>query len=148
MNPIDRLRQWLRHRRTVRLTLGAVPLPTLIPDAERSLKEIYSIHTKKGYKLHVFWEVLLLDADRERYKMQFFPVAPSPQDCLAIANKGRHVIRFMPVVAVPEELDSIVKGLGGKKTFELEFTTDLGLMSREGLEAIGALAKGAHRRPV
>jgi hypothetical protein len=138
----ERFQQWLLRRRTVRLTLGAVPLPTLLPDAEAGLKEIYSLHTKKGYKLQVHWEVLILNADRDRYKMQFFPVAPSPQDCLAIANKGRHIIRFMPVVADPEELDKVVKGLGGKKTFELEFKTDLGLMSREGLQSLGVLSEG------
>ena len=142
MGLLDRFRQWRLRHKAVRLTLGAVPLPTLIPDAEAGLREIYSIHTKKGYKLQVFWEVLILNADREHYKMQFFPVAPSPQDCLAIANKGRHIIRFMPVVADPEELDRVIKGLGGKKTFELEFRSDLGLMSREGLQSIGVLSEG------
>jgi hypothetical protein len=139
MGLIDRLRLWRTRRRTVRITLGAVPLPTLIPDAERGLQEIYSIHTRKGYRLHVFWELLILSADKERYRVQFFPIAPSPQECLAVASKGRHIIRFMPVVADTKELDAIYKGLGAKRTFELEFRTDLGLMSRDGLRAVGAL---------
>jgi hypothetical protein len=66
---------------------------------------------------------------------------PSPQDCLAIANRGRHIIRFMPVVGDPEELDAVYKGLAGKETFEIEFRTDMGMMSREGLRSIGALPR-------
>jgi hypothetical protein len=142
MGLLDRLRLWLTRRRTIRLTLGAVPLPTLIPDAEKGLREIYSIHTKKGYRLHVFWEVLVLSADKETYKVQFFPIASSPQECLAIATRGRHIIRFMPVVAHPDELEAVYEGLNRKKTFEMEFRTDLGLMSKEGLRAVGALPKG------
>jgi hypothetical protein len=142
MGLIDRFRDWRLRGKTVRLTLGAVPLPTLIPEAEAGLKEIYSLHTKKGYKLTKFWEVLLIRADGEQFRMQFFPVVPSPQDCLAIANKGRHIIRFMPVVADPAELDTVYKGLAGKETFEAEFKTDPALMSREGLRAIGSVPSG------
>jgi hypothetical protein len=119
-----------------------VPLPTLIPDAAAGLKDIYSIHTKKGYKLTTFWDVLLIRADADTYEMQFFPIVGSPQDCLAIAHKGKHVIRFMPVVADPSELDNIYRGLSGKKTFQAEFKTDPALMSREGLQAIGAMPAG------
>ena len=45
----------------------------------------------------------------------------------------------MPVVGDPKELDQIYKGLAGKETFELVFRTDMGMMSDEGLKAIGAL---------
>ncbi len=141
MGLLSRFRFWLSRRKTIRITLGAVPLPTLIPDAARNLKEIYSIHTKKGYKLAVFWDVLILKSDKETFSMQFFPVVSSPQDCLAIANRGKHIVRFMPVVGDPQELDAVYKGLAGKKTFEVEFHTDMGMMSREGLRSIGALSK-------
>ena len=139
MGLLERFRMWRLRKGTVRLTLGAVPLPSLIPDAEAGLKKIYSAHTKRGYKLYRFWEVLLLKADKESFSVQFFPLVSSPQDCLAIANRGRHVIRFMPLVGDPGELDRIYKGLAGKKTFELTFRTDTGMMSKEGLKAIGAL---------
>jgi hypothetical protein len=141
MGLLDRLKLWRFGRKNLRLTLGAVPLPSIIPDAEAGLKEIYSIHTKKGYRLAKFWEVLVLSADKETYSMQFFPIVGSPQDCLAIARRGRHIIRFMPIVGNPEELDRIYKGLAGKETFELTFRTDMGMMSRNGLRSIGALSK-------
>ena len=141
MGLLDRFRHWRLQRKTVRLTIGAVPLPTLLPDAEESLKEIYSIQTKKGYKLVKFWEVLIIRADREHYSVQFFPIAPSPDDALAIAVKGTHVIRYMPVVTDVKELDRIQKGLASKETFELTFETDLGMMSRPALESIGVLDK-------
>ena len=119
--------------------MGAVPLPTLIPDAEKALGEIYSNHTKKGYRLFRFWEVLIMKADKETFSVQFFPLVPQPDSCLAIANKGRHVIRFTPIVGDLRELERIQKGLDGKDTFELTFKTDMGMMSREGLKSIGAL---------
>lgn len=135
----ERIRLWRLRRRTVRLTMGAVPLPTLIPDAEKALQEIYTVHTKKGYRLFRFWEVLIMKADTETFSVQFFPLVPKPDSCLAIANKGRHVIRFTPIVGDLRELERIQKGLVGKETFELTFKTDMGMMSREGLESIGAL---------
>ncbi len=141
MGLLDRYRQWRLRRKTVRLTLGAVPLPTLLPDAEESLKEIFSIQTKKGYKLVRFWEVLIIRADREHYSVQFFPIAPDPNDALAIAVKGSHIIKYMPVVSDIKELDRIQKGLASKRTFELTFDTELGMMSRPALESIGVLDK-------
>ena len=63
MGLLDRIRLWRQRRKHIRITLGAVPLPTLIPDAEAGLAVIYSMHTKKGYKLFRFWEVLVLRAD-------------------------------------------------------------------------------------
>jgi hypothetical protein len=137
MNPLNRLRVWLRRRRLPRLTLGAIPLPVLIPDAERSLKEIYDNQRKKGFKVTVFWEVLVLSADKENYKMQFYPVTGTTQDCLALGLKGRHVVRFIPIVPDAEEQDVLQKSLTGTKTFELTFRTEPTLMSREGLVAIG-----------
>ncbi|UCC93953.1 MAG: hypothetical protein JSW25_04615, partial [Thermoplasmata archaeon] len=62
MGLLDRFRHWRLSKKTVRLTLGAVPLPVLIPDAEQGLNEIYSVH--KRYKLIRYWEVLILKADR------------------------------------------------------------------------------------
>ena len=141
MGFLKRFRQWRLERKTVRLTLGAVPLPTLIPDAEEGLKEIYSIQTKKGYKLVRFWEVLIIGADRKQYSVQFFPIAPDPRDALAIAVKGSHVITYMPVVTDMDKLDKIQKGLAAKKTFEMTLETELGMMSRHGLESIGVLDK-------
>lgn len=141
MGLLKRFRLWRLERKTLRLTLGAVPLPTLIPDAEEGLKEIYSIQTKKGYKLVRFWEVLIIGADREQYSVQFFPIAPEPNDALAIAVKGSHVIKYMPVVSDMEKLDRIQKGLAAKKTFEMTLDTELGMMSRHGLESIGVLDK-------
>ena len=141
MGLLKRFRQWRLERKTLRLTLGAVPLPTLIPDAEEGLKEIYSIQTKKGYKLVRFWEVLIIGADREQYSVQFFPIAPDPRDALAIAVKGSHVITYMPVVTDMDKLDKIQKGLAARKTFEMTLKTELGMMSRHGLESIGVLDK-------
>jgi len=141
MGLLKRFRLWRLERKTVRLTLGAVPLPTLIPDAEEGLKEIYSIQTKKGYKLVRFWEVLIIGADRKQYSVQFFPIAPDPRDALAIAVKGSHVITYMPVVTDMDKLDKIQKGLAAKKTFEMTLETELGMMSRHGLESIGVLDK-------
>lgn len=141
MGLLDRFRHWRLARKTVRLTLGAVPLPTLLPDAEEGLKEIFSIQTKKGYKLVRFWEVLIIRADREQYSVQFFPIAPDPNEALAIAVKGSHIIKYMPVVSDIKELDRIQKGLASKRTFELTFETELGMMSRQALESIGVLDK-------
>jgi len=137
MGLIDRFRHWRLLRRTVRLTLGAVPLPVLIPDAEEGLREIYSVH--KGYRLIRYWEVLILKADREEYRMQFFPIVPKPEACLAIAQKRNHIIRFLPVVADVKELDAIQNGLKAGKTFEMTFQTDPGMMSQEGLISIGVI---------
>ena len=141
MGLLKRFRLWRLERKTLRLTLGAVPLPTLIPDAEEGLKEIYSIQTKKGYKLVRFWEVLIIGADRDHYSVQFFPIAPDPNEALAIAVKGSHIIKYMPVVSDMVKLDRIQKGLAAKKTFELTLDTELGMMSRHALESIGVLDK-------
>jgi hypothetical protein len=137
MGLLDRFRHWRVSRKTVRLTLGAVPLPALIPDAEKGLKEVYSLH--KGYRFVRYWEVLILKADRDEYRMQFFPIVPKPDACLAVAQKGNHIIRFLPVVGDPEELEGIQEGLKEGKTFEMTFQTDPGMMSQEGLISIGVI---------
>ena len=137
MGLIDRFRHWRLSKKTIRLTLGAVPLPVLIPDAEKGLREIYSVH--KGYRLVRYWEVLILKADREEYRMQFFPIVPKPEACLAIAHKGNHIIRFLPVVGDIQDLDAIQTGLKAGKTFEMTFQTDPGMMSQEGLISIGVI---------
>ncbi len=146
MGLLDRFRFWRAGKRSVRLTLGAVPLPTLMPDAEASLKEIYHTHSRKGYRLHRYWEVLIIKADREEYRMQFFPIATEPDDCLAVAVKGNHVIRFVPLVVDKREMARLQEGMASRKTFELTFGTELGMMSREGLESIGVL--DADKAPV
>ncbi len=112
-------------------------MPTLIPDAEEGLREIYSVN--KGYRLMRFWEVLLLKADREEYRMQFFPIVADPEACLAIAQKRNHIIRFLPVVGDAKELEAIQQGLKAGKTFEMTFVTDPGMMSQEGLISIGVI---------
>jgi hypothetical protein len=137
MGLIDRFKHWRLSRKTVKLTLGAVPLPTLIPDAERGLKEIYAVH--KGYRVVRYWEVLILKADRDEYRMQFFPIVPDPEACLAIAHKRNHIIRFLPVVGDSKELEAIQTGLKTGKTFEMTFQTDPGMMSQEGLISIGVI---------
>ncbi|UCC94031.1 MAG: hypothetical protein JSW25_05050 [Thermoplasmata archaeon] len=121
----------------MRLTLGAVPLPTLIPDAERGLNEVYAMH--KRYKVVRYWEVLILKADRFEYRMQFFPLVPKPEACLAIAHKRNHIIRFLPVVGDADELQGVQDGLKEGKTFEMTFQTDPGMMSQEGLISIGVI---------
>jgi hypothetical protein len=121
----------------VKLTLGAVPLPALIPDAEQGLREIYSIH--KRYRLIRYWEVLILKADRDEFRMQFFPIVPEPEACFAIAHKGKHIIRFLPVVGNAKELEDVHSGLEAGKTFEMTFRTDAGMMSQEGLISIGVI---------
>lgn len=146
MSPVERIRRWWLRRRTIKLTLGAVPLPTLIPDAEASLKEIYHTHSRKGYRLHRYWEVLIIKADREEYRMQFFPISPEPDDCLAVAVKGNHIIRFVPLVVDKGEMARLQEGMSSRRTFELTFGTELGMMSREGLESIGVL--DADKAPV
>jgi hypothetical protein len=137
MGLMDRFKHWRLSRKTVRLTLGAVPLPTLIPDAEKGLQEIFSLH--KGYRFVRFWEVLILKADRDQYSMQFFPVVPKPEACIAIAQKRNHIIRFLPVVGDAGELERIQEGLKTGKTFEMTFQTDPGMMSQEGLISIGVI---------
>jgi hypothetical protein len=139
MGLFDRIRDWRASRNTIRLTVAAVPLPTLIPDAEAGLKEIYSLHTKKGYRLQRYWEVLLMKADRDEYKVQFFPIVASPQDCLAIATKRKHIIKFQPIVGDIKDLKAIQKGLLERKTFEMTLPTDPGMMSQEGLISIGVI---------
>lgn len=137
MGLIDRFRHWRLSKKTVRLTLGAVPLPALIPDAEQGLSGIYSVH--RGYRLIRYWEVLILKADREEYRMQFFPIVADPEACLAIAHKRNHIIRFLPVVGDAKELEAIQQGLKAGKTFELDLRTDPGMMSQEGLISIGVI---------
>jgi hypothetical protein len=137
MGLIDRYKHWRLKRKTVRLTLGAVPLPSLIPDAEQNLREIYAIH--KGYKLIRYWEVLVLKADRNEFTLQFFPIVPEPEDCLAIAHRGKHIIRFLPVTGNAMELKEVHDLLGKGKTFEMTFETDPGMMSQEGLISIGVI---------
>ncbi len=139
MGLFDRFKHWRLKRRTVRLTLGAVPLPTLIPDAEANLRDIYAIH--KRYKVVRYWEVLIMKADREEFTMQFFPLVADPEACLAIAYKGNHIIRFLPILGDPEELKDVHEALGKGKTFEMTFRTDPGMMSQEGLISIGVLNK-------
>jgi len=137
MGLIDRFKHWRLSKKVVKLTLGAVPLPALIPDAEEGLREIYSLH--KRYRVIRYWEVLILKADREKYRMQFFPIVPKPEACLAIAHKGNHIVRFLPVVGDAKELESIQDGLKAGKTFEMTFQTDPGMMSLEGLISIGVI---------
>ncbi len=137
MGIIDRFKHWRLSKKVVKLTLGAVPLPALIPDAEEGLREIYSVH--KRYRVIRYWEVLILKADREEYRMQFFPIVPKPEACLAIAHKGNHIVRFLPVVGNAKELESIQDGLKAGKTFEMTFQTDPGMMSLEGLISIGVI---------
>jgi hypothetical protein len=137
MGLVDQLKHWWLKRKTVRLTLGAVPLPTLIPDAEANLREIYAIH--KRYKLVRYWEVLIMRADREEFTLQFFPLVPDPEACLAIAYKGRHIIRFLPILGNAEELKRVNEALEKGKTFEMTFQTDPGMMSQEGLISIGVI---------
>ncbi len=137
MGLIERFRHWRLSKKTVRLTLGAVPLPALIPDAEEGMREIYSLH--KRYRVIRYWEVLILKADRNEFRMQFFPIVPKPEACLAVAHKGRHIIRFLPVVGDAKELAGIHDGLKAGKTFEMTFQTDPGMMSQEGLISIGVI---------
>ena len=137
MGLLDRFKDWRLKRKTVRLTLGAVPLPTLIPDAEANLREIYAIH--KRYKVVRYWEVLIMRADRDEFTMQFFPIFPNPEACLAIAHKGRHIIRFLPILGNAKELKEVNERLEKGKTFEMTFKTDPGMMSQEGLISIGVI---------
>jgi hypothetical protein len=136
MSALDRLRLWFVRRRSLHLTLGAIPLPSLIPDARVALKDIYDRHRKRGYKVYVFWDVLILDANAKTYRMQFYPVMSSPQECLAVGLRGRHMVRFVPLVADTEELDRLYKGLLAKRTFEQEFKTDPMLMSPQVIEQL------------
>jgi hypothetical protein len=133
---LDRLRLWWLRRRNLHLTLGAIPLPSLIPDARVALKDIYDRHRKRGYRVYVFWDVLILDANPRTYKMQFYPVMSSPQECLAVGLRGRHMVRFVPLVADTGELDRLYKGLLAKRTFEQEFKTDAMLMSPRVIEQL------------
>ena len=137
MGLMDRFKHWRLSKKVVRLTLGAVPLPTLIPDAEKGLQEIYSEH--RGYRVVRYWEVLIMKADRDEYRMQFFPIVSKPEACLAIAHKRNHIIRFMPVVGDAKDLTAIQDGLKAGKTFEMTFQTDPGMMSQEGLISIGVI---------
>jgi hypothetical protein len=135
-----RLRLWWIRKRSPRITLGAIPLPSLLPDAAASLKDIYGRHRKKGYRLQVFWDVLVIDANPDTYRMQFYPVLHNPHDCLAIGLKGKHLVRFVPLVSDPKELDELQRGLLGKRTFEQTFTTDPMLMDPRALKIIDAQA--------
>ncbi|NIP36126.1 MAG: hypothetical protein GWN18_14350 [Thermoplasmata archaeon] len=137
MGLLDRFRNWRLKHKTVRLTLGAVPLPTLIPDAEANLREIYAIH--KRYRVVRYWEVLIMKADREEFTMQFFPIVPNPEACLAVAYKGRHIVRFLPILGDAKELKEVNAALERGKTFEMTFRTDPGMMSQEGLISIGVI---------
>jgi len=131
-----RLRLWWLRRRSLHLTLGAIPLPSLIPDARAALKDIYDRHRRRGYKVYVFWDVLILDANPSTYKMQFFPMSSNPQECLALGLRGKHMVRFVPLVADSGELDALYKGLLAKRTFEQEFKTDPMLMSPQVIEQL------------
>ncbi len=141
MGPWDRLRLWWLRKRSGRITLGAIPLPSLLPDAAAALSDIYGRHRRQGYRVQVHWDVLVLDADERTYRMQFYPVTSSPTDCLALGLRRRHLVRFIPVVTDPKELDGLRKGMLGKKTFERTFTTDPMLMDPRALKALDDAAR-------
>jgi hypothetical protein len=141
MGPWDRMRLWWLRKRSGRITLGAIPLPSLIPDAAAALGDIYGRHRRQGYRVQVHWDVLVLDANDRTYRMQFYPVVSRPQDCLALGLRRRHLVRFIPVVSDPKELDELRKGLLGMEAFERTFTTDPMLMDPRALEALDRKAR-------